>query len=129
MKHGVGKNLNRVVVTVDGMNHIQVAGSERPPKVVRKLDLAPEITDEQAQIQTATLVSAFLSHIFAAPDAIQRREELSLALQETHEFLKPVLSALFMEANTYLKKPCNSDNPSPHCPFYPVWPPQPEVSS
>ena len=35
------------------------------------------------------------------------------------------MRALEQEANVYLKKPCNSDNPSSHCPYYPFWPAQP----
>ena len=37
-----------------------------------------------------------------------------------------MISSLILEGSYRLKPPCNSDLPSPHCPFYPAWPPQKE---
>jgi len=46
--------------------------------------------------------------------------------QATAVFLAPLLAALKQEGSYYIKKPCNSDHPAPHCPFYPAWPLQDE---
>lgn len=46
------------------------------------------------------------------------------ALNATERFLKPLISSLLLEGSYRLKRPCDSDHPSPHCPFYPVYPPQ-----
>lgn len=48
------------------------------------------------------------------------------ALTSTEMFLRPLIESLLLEGSYLLKKPCDSDHPSPHCPFYPAYPPQKE---
>lgn len=55
---------------------------------------------------------------------LQGVSDLQKALISTGTFLRPLIDALLLEGSYRLKPPCNSDHPSPHCPFYPAWPPQ-----
>jgi hypothetical protein len=45
----------------------------------------------------------------------------------TDQILQPLLTALKLEGSYHLQKPCDSDHPAPHCPFYPTWPEQKKV--
>lgn len=47
---------------------------------------------------------------------------LKRAVASTGDFLDPLIESLELEGSYRLKPPCNSDAPSPHCPFYPAWP-------
>ena len=117
------------VVIVKGMNHMQYASDGKMPFLPKKLEIRPEITDKVAHVETATRLAAFFQYHLLDTLSTTREEARSVltkSIQETGEFLQPILDALYQEANVYLKKPCNSDNPSPHCPYYPFWPPQPE---
>ena len=48
------------------------------------------------------------------------------ALKATAQLVDPFIEAMLVEGSWHFQPPCNSDRPSPHCAFYPAWPPQPE---
>jgi hypothetical protein len=82
-----------------------------------------------------TAASSLISQAAADFICIQvgRDCDTSKALQSTRdrlmsakEFLTPMLDAFYQEAAPHLYDSCNSDIPSPHCPFYPAWPLQKE---
>jgi hypothetical protein len=43
-------------------------------------------------------------------------------IEQTREYVTPMIKALELEGSYHLRQPCNSDKPSPHCPFYPAYP-------
>lgn len=80
-----------------------------------------------AHKQIARLIIAFISvHSLEEGDEgkLDGISELKKALISTETFLKPLIKALLLEGSYRLKPPCDSDHPSPHCRYYPVWPPQ-----
>jgi len=52
-------------------------------------------------------------------------QALAAALEATAELVDPLIEAMLLEGSWRFDAPCNSDHPSPHCPFYPAWPEQP----
>ncbi|GBF97746.1 hypothetical protein Rsub_10910 [Raphidocelis subcapitata] len=63
----------------------------------------------------------------ASPPAAASRaapaDVLAAAQAESRAFLQPLIDALELEGSPFLRPPCDSDAPSPHCPPYPPWPP------
>lgn len=111
-------------VIVKGMNHMQF--TDKPYSVAtRFFDLKPSVSTEDAISQVAKYTSAFIIANSKSNEGLAKVKKIFKEGKSfMNNFMKPYLEALFMEANGFLKKPCNSDNPSPHCPFYPIWPPQ-----
>ncbi|KAJ3268551.1 hypothetical protein HDV01_002590 [Terramyces sp. JEL0728] len=110
------------IVVVEGMSHIQYADGKRVPVTVSYLDLKPDISTDQAHQQVAAASSYFLC---LQQQTCDDASPLVTLVQNTRRFLDPMLKAFAMEASPNLYTACNSDKPSPHCPYYPAWPLQP----
>jgi Alpha/beta hydrolase family len=113
------------VVVIKGQNHLQFADGTNPSVVVKNLDLKADISIEDAITKTAEIVVDFLCIHHQTPGCLPESSlsKLTVKVQETREFLGPMIEAFRMEGSPRLFTPCNSDTPSPHCPFYPAWPP------
>lgn len=120
------------VVAIPGANHMSFA-SGTPPVNVAAVDLTPEISRAEGHAAIAAVVADFVRGRVAAAKAGEgvvvraAGEALAAALQATAELVDPLIEAMLLEGSWRFDAPCNSDHPSPHCPFYPAWPEQPEA--
>lgn len=112
----------QVVVVLPGVSHMQFASGE-PPITVKELDLQPEVSLEDAHAAMANATADFMVATLTGRPP-QEMPRLGAALKLTEPLVAPIIQALELEGSHHLRAPCNSDQPSPHCPFYPVWPPQ-----
>jgi hypothetical protein len=110
------------VVVLKGANHMQFTSIEST-LITSRYDLLPEAPGPDVRRSAAELVLAFINTRLSAL-ALPSKYKLARAADETRRLLQPLLDALVAEGNVFLKPQCNSDRPSPHCPFYPAWPPQ-----
>ena len=100
------------VAVVEGMTHMQFASGDIPP-FVKLHDLKPEISYDDAHRAVASLMTAFISvRIDGNSTALS---VLSHAIQNTDNFLKPIIAAYELEGFYNFKKPCYDDAPSPAC--------------
>jgi hypothetical protein len=118
------------VVVIPGANHMSFA-SGVPPLNVAAVDLTPEISRAEGHTAIAAVVADFLRARVAAAAAENKGtsgggQDLAAALKATAELVDPLIEAMLLEGSWRFDAPCNSDRPSPHCPFYPAWPEQPE---
>ena len=117
------------VVVVPGANHMSFASGD-PPINVAAVDLTPEVSVEDGHALIAKAVADYLRARIAARRGGSAAEaqvgDLAAALEATADLVDPLIDAMQMEGSWHFLGPCNSDHPSPHCPFYPAWPPQPE---
>ena len=102
---------NFPVVTVAGMSHMQFASGDPPPEVKAK-DLRPEISEEQAHAEVASLVNTFISLQLGDSHSFSK---LSKAVEATDTFMRPIVAAFELEGYHNFKPPCNSDPPSSAC--------------
>ncbi|KAJ3299662.1 hypothetical protein HDV03_002828, partial [Kappamyces sp. JEL0829] len=108
-----------------GMNHMQFADGVNPPSEVKRLDLKADIATAQAHDMVSLVVSEFLClQRSACLDRSDSAAALVAKVQSTRTLLGPMIEAFRMEGSPNLFTPCNSDHPSPHCPYYAAWPPQ-----
>jgi hypothetical protein len=91
--------------------------------ITRQYDLLPEASGPEARRAVADAAAAFIYSRLSSL-ALPSKYKLARAGDETRRYLQPMLDALLAEGNRFLRRPCDSDRPSPHCPFYPAWPPQ-----
>lgn len=128
------------VVVVPGANHMSFA-SGQPPLPVALADLTAEISEDDGHESIAQVMAAFLcarlrQELRRAGDRedrgssgdvrFQEDSVMTAALETTAQLVDPLIKAMLLEGSWHFQPPCNSDRPSPHCPFYPAWPPQPE---
>ncbi|KAI3629695.1 hypothetical protein MIR68_011130 [Amoeboaphelidium protococcarum] len=111
------------VVIVDGMTHMQVSGCPVPWYPAQK-DLRASISGAEALDQVSMVAATFID--YHLNEDRTNWTVLRDAVERTKQFMAPLLEAMRLEAHVHLKKRCNSDKPSPHCPFYPAWPEQKE---
>lgn len=112
----------QVVVVLPGVSHMQFASGD-PPLTVKERDLRPEVSLQVAHEAIANVTADFMVAILAGQPP-QQMPRLGAALKVTEPLVTPIIQALQLEGSHHLRPPCNSDHPSPHCPFYPAWPPQ-----
>ena len=113
------------IVILPGQNHMQFADGINPPFAVKKLDLKADVdiaTAHQAIAQT--VVDHICSVTKKSCDFVESLRSLQQKVEFTRQFLDPMIQGYRMEGSPKLFNACNSDTPSPHCPFYPTWPPQ-----
>jgi hypothetical protein len=106
--------LNHPVIYLEGLNH----GSVLNTKFRSAEDLISPIGKLEGYTAISTLVGAFIER--------ERSEEASnIIIQsatDSEARILPMVNLLYLEANIRLKHPCDSDRPSSHCPFYPMYP-------
>lgn len=107
----------KTVLVIPGMNHMDVA-SGAPPSFVKNNDLPSELSQEQAHTIIAGYASEFILNVMEGASA----KGLQEAMAKTGDLVKPLVDAMKYEGSYLLNPPCNSDNPSPHCPYYPPYP-------
>ena len=106
------------VIFLERMNHGSVLNSQLSRVNIFEQDLPSVLPKSIAHAKISKLLSAFMEREIS-------HEAAAIIFQnalESEERLKPMVLLLEIEANTRLKRPCNSDNPSPHCPFYSMYP-------
>lgn len=103
------------VLVLPGVSHMQFA-SGAPPLLVQKRDLKPEVTEEDAHKAIAQVTVEFMRFLLEDVPVSSSFQE------ETKALVQPLIRSMEMEGSYHLQRPCNSDHPSPHCPFYPAWP-------
>ncbi len=117
------------VVVVPGANHMSFAAGT-PPLPVAAVDLTAEISQEEGHQTLGRIMAAFVRARLAmalSPSALESAAEvMQAALKTTAQLVDPFIDAMLLEGSWHFQPPCNSDRPSPHCPFYPAWPPQPQ---
>ncbi|GAB5036118.1 Hypothetical protein NocV09_03400220 [Nannochloropsis oceanica] len=137
------------VVVVPGANHMSYCVG-KPPLPVAAVDLTAEISKEEGHQTIAQVMAAFIrmrlratnkllpaandngnchsstsSRCSSTTSSSTDEEIMQAALEATAKVVDPLVKAMLLEGSWHFQPPCNSDRPSPHCPFYPVWPPQP----
>jgi len=117
--------LNRPIsVVIKGLNHLQFANkATHPPYLVLRLDLRGETLAAHKDI-SVVLWSFLCLHHKANCDKHLNNANIVHYVKQTYDLLSPFISAYILEASPRLFKHCNSDHPSPHCPYYAAWPPQ-----
>ena len=100
------------IVVVRGMNHFQFASGEIPAGI-KELDFKPEITDDQAHESVAKIISSFLSVTLESSSSSM--STLSNAVQDTGNFLQPLIDAYVLEGSYQFKAPCYDNPPSDAC--------------
>lgn len=117
-----GDPLMHTVLMLPGLNHFSLISGIVPPSLFKAKDLLQTLSEEQAHARLAALVSAFLtnhSHLLVGTDVVDKARSLILNhISSSRRLIKPMVELLELEANHYLQKPCDSDTPSPHCPWY-----------
>lgn len=110
--------LNHPVMFLEGLSHASVLNSHSLRKSVLGEDLASAVSKFEGYDVISTLVGAFIKREFSkvASDIIFQNAI------ESEKRLLPMVELLKLEANIRLKRPCDSDRPSSHCPFYPMYP-------
>eukprot|EP00500_Bicosoecida_sp_ms1_P001315 CAMPEP_0203810304 /NCGR_PEP_ID=MMETSP0115-20131106/2845_1 /ASSEMBLY_ACC=CAM_ASM_000227 /TAXON_ID=33651 /ORGANISM="Bicosoecid sp, Strain ms1" /LENGTH=569 /DNA_ID=CAMNT_0050719093 /DNA_START=81 /DNA_END=1791 /DNA_ORIENTATION=+ len=99
------------VVVLPGQNHMQFASGE-PPALVKARDLHAEVTDEAARAAVVAVVADWL--------ALQRGDAsaaagIKAAVAATGALVGPLVQAMEVEGNTYLKPACDLNPVSPAC--------------
>ena len=112
------------VVVIPGINHMGYT-TGRIPLPVAALDLKQEVTKDEGHQSIATAIANYIKGL-VLPDSTPMNDLLAQPLRETDELVGPLIKSMLVEGSWHFQKPCNSDHPSPHCAFYPVWPPQSE---
>lgn len=108
---------NFPVTLIQGSNHFQVA-SGSVPSFVASNDLKAEIPLDEAHQQMAKMIVEFIQQITTG----QPSQVIADAVEVTGDYLEPIINALDMEAFVHFHAWCDSDHPSPQCPYYPPWP-------
>jgi hypothetical protein len=105
--------LNHPVIYLQGVNHGSVLNGYSLPE-----DLISPLRKLDGYNVISTLVGAFIERGLS-------EEASNIIIQsatESEARILPMLNLLYLEANMRLKHPCDSDRPSSHCPFYPMYP-------
>ena len=113
----LSKIIDFPVTVVKGMSHMQFASGD-PPELVKLRDLKPEISDDEAHTSVASLAAAFMAVRLGNTKAILT---LSSALNETGQFVQPIVNAYEYEGFYNFKPPCydnpHNDSCTLGCPF------------
>lgn len=92
------------VTVVAGVTHMQFASGE-PPDNVRNRDLLPEVSYDEAHALIAADAVAFLSSQLS-PRSEKGSQKLLQRVQETREFVQPIITALQLEGYHNFLPPC-----------------------
>ncbi len=110
------------VLLLPGQNHLSIVSDPTSLFFYKQKDLLETISHDQAHDTLAALVTAFIdvhSRLSPGTEAVSRATSLIADhIDSSRRALKPMLSLLELEANEQLRRPCDSDIPSPHCPWY-----------
>ncbi len=110
--------LNHPVMYLEGLSHVSVLNSHSQRHIKAENDIASSLGKLEGYQLISTLVCAFISRGIS-------EESSHIILQnaiDSEKRLLPMLNLLYLEGNKRLKRPCDSDRPSSHCPFYPMYP-------
>ena len=108
------------ILLLPGLNHFSLLSGSQPPPQFEKRDLSQTVSEDQAHARLADIVSAFITvHSHLPTDTVNEARSLILdQISSSSRVLKPMVELLELEANHQLQKACDSDMPSPHCPWY-----------
>mmetsp|Transcript_41618 Transcript_41618/g.129482 ORF Transcript_41618/g.129482 Transcript_41618/m.129482 type:complete len:558 (-) Transcript_41618:112-1785(-) len=114
------------VAIVRGLTHMQFA-SGTPPLLVHLRDLEPEISYDEARAAVAKLVAPYFEKLAGLNGAASR---LSQQLQDTADFVKPIVAAYELEGSRYFNAPAQIGGPDEKqcvkggCPGKSAWVPE-----
>jgi len=114
------------VAIVRGLTHMQFS-SGTPPTLVHLRDLQPEISYEEAYTAVAKLVSPYFEKLAGVAGS---NSELAQRLQETEDFVKPIVAAYELEGARYFNVPAQFGGPDEKqcvkggCPSKSGWTPE-----
>lgn len=110
--------LNHPVMYLEGINHKSVLNSQSSKNKNWNQDLYSKLPKSEGYDIISTLVVAFIEREISENAATL----IIRTALESEKRILPMLDLLHLEANIRLNPPCDSDKPSPHCPFYPMYP-------
>lgn len=87
--------------------------------------LLPAANDDESCHSSTSSRCSSTSSTTTTTSSSTDEEIMQAALKATAQLVDPLIKAMLLEGSWHFQPPCNSDRPSPHCPFYPAWPPQP----
>lgn len=113
------------VVLLEGLTHWSIASGPAPSNV-QKNDLKPEVAEDDAHAQIASLVADYIAVRMGNGDGNGKSGDalasIAQAVTATAATTKPILDAMALEGFHYLTAPCDSDYPTnPSC-AYPKFP-------
>lgn len=104
------------VVVIAGANHMSFASGE-PPLAVSTRDLRAEVNESVAH-EAIALATADFIRLHVAVEEGKGGGHLAALRSTTADLVGALVDALLMEGSHHLQRPCNSDHPSPHCPWW-----------
>lgn len=105
------------VAVIRGMTHMQFS-SGTPSDAVTKYDLKPEITDAEARLNVSLLTARFVETRLGNSSSLS---VLEAAVQQTGQFLQPLIQAYTWEGSYLFRPPCNEAPPTPSCQVGCTW--------
>ena len=110
---------------LEGLTHWSIASGPAPSNV-QKNDLKPEVAEDDAHAQIASLVADYIAVRMGNGDGNGKSGDalasIAQAVTATAATTKPILDAMALEGFRYLTAPCDSDYPTnPSC-AYPKFP-------
>jgi hypothetical protein len=103
----VNASLYMPVTIVEGMNHMQF-GSGEAPTFVKKNDLQADISEDIAHAAVVADVAAFLGSMIY-PDEVNYSTTVTRRVEESTQFVQPLVDALLMESYEQFLPPCYCD--------------------
>lgn len=124
------------IVVMPGLCHMSCCDAHaqaNPPLAVRMLDFHAAADAATGHVALARAIVPFMAVALSrqgSPAAAthadknvdEKKKALMQQMQDTVDYVMPLVAALELEGSWHLKPACNSDHPVPHCPFYPAWP-------
>lgn len=94
------------VTVLEGVSHMQFASGEIPSLVLKR-DLIPEVEYSEAHKLIAADMNVFMNTLVDGVDKFNlSKGKLNERLQETSEFIDPILQALHLEGYHNFRPPC-----------------------
>merc|ERR1711871_248144 len=101
-----------------------MGASGNPPSNVKKNDLAPDVTYDEAHSMMGKSIANWIRIQVggAGIDTSAAQQAIDAEVQSTGTLLQPLIDGLEQEAYHHFQPACNSDYPMPDCPAYPRYP-------
>jgi hypothetical protein len=113
---------NRMTLIIEGMDHYQFAGEGSIPGHVKKYDIEPEITNDEARDASSSIIVSFV-HKQLNMQSNQDIHILKIHSQTTNNLAEPIIQALQMEGFYHFASPCSqtSKKNSSNCTIGSPW--------